>query len=497
MATDSTTVLHVEAPATGAMIQEVPVADATEVRALADRARRAQVAWAAASFEERGEVFRRARRWLAGNGERMRRTICAETGKTDDDAQLELTVAMQSFGFWAKRAKGYLAEDRFRTFSPMVLGRRVAVRYEPFGLVGVIGPWNYPLVNAFGDCVPALMAGNAVILKPSEVTPLTALLTAEMLADCGLPPGVFTVANGARETGEAVVDVSDYVMFTGSTRTGQAVMERAARTVTPVSLELGGKDAMIVCADADIERAANAAAFSALCNSGQVCISIERIYVEAAVHDRFVARVAEIVRGLRQGAADGPGSVEVGAVTHPPQLEIIRRHVEDALAKGARALTGGGPRPGAGRFFEPTVLVDVDHSMACMTEETFGPTVPIMRVADVDEAIRLANDSPYGLQGSVFTRDRRKGEAIARRMQCGAVCVNDALVNYMVFDAPMGGWKTSGVGSRHGATGIRKYCRTQTILGSGPPLRRDLHHFPYAGWRSRMMAEVVRRIYGR
>jgi len=427
----------------------------------------------------------------------MRETICRETGKTDDDAQLEIAVALQSFKFWSKRSATYLREERFRTWAPMVLGRKVTVRYEPYGLVGVIGPWNYPLVNAFCDCVPALMAGNAVLLKPSEVTPLTALLTAEMLAESGLPSGVFTVVNGARETGEAVVDAVDYVMFTGSTATGRAVMERAAKTVTPVSLELGGKDAMIVCADANLERAANAAAFSALCNSGQVCISVERIYVEDAIYDRFVERVAQIVSGLRQGEAAGPGTVEVGAITHPPQIDIVERHVQDAVAKGARALTGGHRRPGPGRFFEPTVLADVDHTMSCMTEETFGPTIPIMRVADVDEAVRLANDSSYGLQGSVFTRSRSKGEAIARRLQCGAVCVNDALVNYMVFDAPMGGWKTSGIGSRHGATGIRKYAHTQTIVGSGPQLKRDVHHFPYKPSTSKLLASFVRRLYGR
>jgi acyl-CoA reductase-like NAD-dependent aldehyde dehydrogenase len=492
-----TQLMPVEAPATGRTIDEVAVAGAAEVAELAARARTAQVAWRERSFRERTAVLDAARRWLARNADRMRETICRETGKTDDDAQLEIAVALQSFAFWSKRSERYLAEERFRTWAPMVLGRKVTVRYDPYGLVGVIGPWNYPLVNAFCDCVPALMAGNAVLLKPSEVTPLTALLTAEMLAESGMPEGVFTVVNGGRETGEAVVDAVDYVMFTGSTATGQAVMRRAADTVTPVSLELGGKDAMIVCADANLERAANAAAFSALCNSGQVCISVERIYVEDAIYDRFVARLGEIVQGLRQGAAGGPGSVEVGAITHPPQIEIIERHVRDALDKGARAVTGGARRSGPGRFFEPTVLADVDHSMSCMTEETFGPTIPVMRVADVDEAIRLANDSPYGLQGSVFTSDAAKGEAIARRMECGAVCVNDALVNYMVFDAPMGGWKTSGIGSRHGAGGIRKYCRTQTILGTGPQLKRDVHHFPYSPRVSKLLAGFVGRLYGR
>jgi acyl-CoA reductase-like NAD-dependent aldehyde dehydrogenase len=336
-----------------------------------------------------------------------------------------------------------------------------------------------------------------VILKPSEVTPLSALVAAEMLTAAGVPDDVFAVATGGRATGEALVDVSDFVMFTGSTRSGRAVMERAARTLTPVSLELGGKDPMIVCADADVEKAANTAAYAGLANSGQVCISTERVYVEASVYDEFVARVTEIVGELRQGAPAGPGEVEVGAITHPPQIDIIDGHVRDARERGARILTGGKPGSGPGRFYEPTVIADVDHSMECMREETFGPTIPVMRVADTEEAILLANDSPYGLQASVFTRDLDKGEAIARRLECGAVCVNDAMVNYTVFDAPMGGWKTSGVGSRHGAGGILKYTRAQTIVRVGLAPKRQVHQFPLSPRRSRLMRSFADRLYGR
>jgi acyl-CoA reductase-like NAD-dependent aldehyde dehydrogenase len=286
-------------------------------------------------------------------------------------------------------------------------------------------------------------------------------------------------------------------MFTGSTRTGRAVMERAAKTLTPVSLELGGKDPMIVCADADIERAANAAAYYGLINAGQVCISVERVYVEDAVHDEFVRRLVDNVRGLRQGESSGPGTTEVGAVTFPPQLDIIEDHVRDAVAKGATIEIGGERGPGPGRFFQPTVITGVDHSMRCMQTETFGPTLPVMRVRDSEEAIALANDSEYGLQASVWTRDAEKGDAIARRIEAGAVCVNDALTNYAAFGAPMGGWKSSGVGSRHGAQGIRKYCRTQTILSARITPKKDAFMFPYAPWRSKAMARVVRLIYGR
>jgi acyl-CoA reductase-like NAD-dependent aldehyde dehydrogenase len=489
--------IPVEDPARGTIIADVPVLDDAAVHALATRARMAQPAWAASGFAARGAILLRARKWLMRNADRMSETICRETGKTYEDSQLELSVAAESFTFWARNAAKYLADERVRSRSVLVVGKRVRVRYEPVGVVGVVGPWNYPLVNAFCDCVPALMAGNAVILKPSEVTPLTALLVQEMLEASGMPADVFAVATGDGSTGGAVVDVSDYVMFTGSTRTGQAVMERAAKTLTPVSLELGGKDPMIVCADADLERAANAAAYYGLLNSGQVCISVERVYVEAPVHDEFVRRLVDNVRDLRQGVGTGPGSVEVGALTFAPQIDLVEAHVQDAVAQGAQVQIGGHRGPGPGRFFEPTVLTGVTHEMRCMREETFGPTIPVMKVDDVEEAVRMANDSVYGLQASVWTKDVARGEQLARRVEAGAVTVNDAMLNYAAFGAPMGGWKTSGVGSRHGANGIRKYCKTQTIMSSRFSPKKDPNMFPYAAWRSRALGRFVRLVYGR
>jgi acyl-CoA reductase-like NAD-dependent aldehyde dehydrogenase len=494
----SADVLQVENPATGEVIGEVAAFDADAVARRIAAARAAQPGWEALGFEARAQVFRAARRWLMEHSERMLQTICSETGKTYEDAQVEISLAAGSFAFWAKHAASYLADEKLRSTSPLAPGRKVLIRYSPVGVVGVIGPWNYPLANSFCDCVPALMAGNAVVLKPSEVTPLTSLLVAEMMDACGTPADVFQVVTGARETGEALIDGVDFVMFTGSTATGRRVMERAAQTLTPVSLELGGKDPMIVLADADVQRAANAAATYSMNNSGQVCISVERVYVEAPIYDEFVARVTELVGQLRQGPPGGPGEAEVGAVTAPNQVEIIERHVLDATERGASVLVGGHRRQsGRGRYFEPTVLVGVDHSMAAMREETFGPTLPIMRVADAEEAIRLANDSPFGLQASVFTRDMRRAEQVARRIEAGAVTINDSQVNYAVFNAPMGGWKQSGLGVRHGPSGIRKYCRTQTILFLGRAPKRDLHMFPNRPWRSRLLARLVKLIYGR
>jgi acyl-CoA reductase-like NAD-dependent aldehyde dehydrogenase len=493
------TPIEVENPATGKVIATVPVVAPEQVPELVARARRAQPGWEALGFGGRAAVMDRCRRWIAANSDRVIDTIVSETGKAYEDALMaEVSYAEGAFAFWAKNAEGYLAEERVKTASPFAKGRKLIVRYAPLGVVGVIGPWNYPLTNSFGDCIPALMAGNAVLLKPSEVTPLTSMLMGEMLRECGLPEDVYQVVPGYGETGAALIDEVDFVMFTGSTATGRKVMERAAQTLTPVALELGGKDPMIVLSDADLERAANAAVHYSMQNAGQTCISTERVYVEEPVYDEFVRLVTDRVRGLRQGAPGGPGSTDLGAVIHPPQSDIVERHVKDAVERGARVLVGGGRRDEDGHFFEPTVLVDVDHSMACMREETFGPTVPIMRVRDAEEAVRLANDSQYGLQASVWTKDASKGERLARRIEAGAVTVNDAQVNYVALELPMGGWKESGLGTRHGADGIRKYTKKQSVLvTSFAPMKQDLHMLPYSPRRTRFVKRLLKLVYGR
>jgi acyl-CoA reductase-like NAD-dependent aldehyde dehydrogenase len=490
--------ISVENPATGAVVGEVPILSAEDVKALAERGRAAQPAWEALGFEGRARVLRRAQKWVLDNQQKLIDTIVSETGKTHEDALLaEISYVGSAFGFWAKNAPEYLADEKIRSANPFVLGRKLVVRYAPVGLVGVIGPWNYPLSNSFGDCIPALAAGNAVILKPSEVTPLSSLAMEQAMRECGLPEGVYQVATGLGETGAALVDEVDMVMFTGSTATGKKVMERAARTLTPVSLELGGKDPMIVLADADLERAANAATYYSMQNGGQTCISVERVYVEAPVYDEFVGKVTEKVKALRQGVPSGPGSVDVGAMTFPRQLDIVAGHVAAAREAGATVLTGGHGRSEGGRFYEPTVLVGVDHSMACMTEETFGPTLPIMRVNDAEEALKLANDSSYGLAASVWTKDTARGEAIARRIEAGAVCVNDAQLNYLALELPMGGWKASGLGSRHGAGGIRKYTRQQSLLVTRLAPKRDLHMFPYKARTTGLLGRAMKLLYGR
>jgi len=490
--------IRVENPATGEVIGTVPNRSADEVAEIVARARAAQPAWDALGFPGRARILRRAQKWVVDNSERLIETIVSETGKTYEDAQLaEISYVANSFGFWAKHAPEFLADEKIKSSNPFVAGRKLILRFRPVGVVGVIGPWNFPLSNSFGDCIPALAAGNACVLKPSEVTPLSSLVVEEMAREIGMPEHVFSVATGDGETGAALIDEVDFVMFTGSTKTGRKVMERAARTLTPVSLELGGKDPMIVLDDADIDRAANAATFYAMNNAGQVCISTERAYVDEAVYDQFVAKVTDNVRKLRQGESHGPGEADVGAVIFPPQLDIVEDHVRDAVDKGARVLTGGKRAEGAGRYYEPTVLVDVDHTMKCMTDETFGPTLPIMKVRGAEEALRLANDSPYGLAASVWTRDAARGEDVARRVEAGAVCVNDAQINYVALELPMGGWKASGLGSRHGAGGIRKYCDQQAILITRFAPKKDLHMFPNSKLKSGLIGRTLRLLYGR
>ena len=480
--------IPVENPATGDTIAQVPNMSAAQVAELAARARRAQPAWQALGFDGRAAVMDDLRIWILDNRDRIIQTIVDETGKAREDAQLsEVFLALEGLKFWRKKGKAYLADERVRSNTMFTLGRRMYVRYEPHGLVGVIGPWNYPLSNSFSDAVPALYAGNAVLLKPSEVTPLTSLLMREAFEAIGAPEDVYVVATGAAETGAAVVDEADMVMFTGSTATGRKIMQRAAETLTPVSLELGGKDPMIVLRDANIERAANSAVWNGYANGGQICVSVERVYVEEPVYDEFVSKVVEQTRALRQGRPGEPGAVDVGAVTFPRQADIIEDHVNDAVEKGARVLVGGKRREGKGRFFEPTVLVDVDHSMKIMTEETFGPTLPIMKVADAEEALRLANDTRYGLNSSVWSGDIERGEELANRVEAGSVCVNDINTNYAATELPFGGWKESGIGVRHGPQGIRKYCKVHSVLVTRFGPRKDIHMFPYSRRTSKLI----------
>ncbi|MFI6095022.1 succinic semialdehyde dehydrogenase [Lentzea sp. NPDC051213] len=488
--------IAVDNPATGAAIGHVPDASAEEVAEAVERARRAQPDWAALSARTRAELFARGRRWLLKHRQEIASSIVAENGKALEDAIVEIVYCAGAFAYWAKHAPRLLADTKIRSLSPFVLGRAMYTRRVPVGVVGVIGPWNNPLINSFGDAIPALAAGNAVVLKPSEHTPLTALLLEKMALECGWPDDVFQVVTGAGATGQALVDTADFVMFTGSTRTGRVVAARAGERLVPCSLELGGKDALVVLADADLERAVNVTIQGALSNGGQMCTSVERVYVEEPVYDAFVDLLCERFEQVTSGKPAGLGSTDVGAVTFPPQLAVIAGHVEDAVDKGARVLVGGQASPGPGRFFEPTLLADVDHTMKCMREETFGPTLPVMKVATAEEAVRLVNDSSYGLQASIIGSSMKRARRLAEQLEVGCVTVNDAQTNYMAMGLPMGGWKESGLGVRHGAEGIRKYTRLQAISTNRFPMRRDPHMIPYQPSAYRFILRLVDVMYG-
>ena len=344
------TQIEVENPATGKVVAVVDVVAAERIPELVATARAAQPGWEALGFEGRAEVLKRAQKWVIDNSEREIQTIVSETGKAWEEAHLaEVALVASAFGFWAKNAEKYLAEEKVKTASPFVKGRKLAVRYAPVGVVGVIAPWNYPLSTSVGDAIPALAAGNAVIVKPSEVTPLSPMLMGEGLRECGLPDGVYQVAPGYGDTGAALIDEVDFIMFTGSTATGKKVMERAARTLTPVSLELGGKDPMIVCADADLERAANAAVHYSMQNAGQTCISTERVYVEEPIYDEFVELVTDRMRALRQGAPGGAGQHRPRR-DDPPAAVGHRGGTRQGRGGQGRARARGRPaqrRPGA------------------------------------------------------------------------------------------------------------------------------------------------------
>src|SRR5215470_9496213 len=371
-------VIEVHSPATLEKIGEVTVNSPMEVRAATQRAREAFRVWGALDFKRRAKVLLSARDHLIAHGEELIELICRENGKPRLEALVEITYVCDSLTFYSKRARRFLKPHRV---TPHLLrNKKVTVHYQPRGVIGMITPWNFPQILTVGEAVPALASGNAVVIKPSEWTPLIAMRGADILREAfvaaGAPAAILQVVNGYGETGGALVDEADMIAFTGSVGAGKAVAERAAKRLVPVSLELGGKDPMIVLRDADIERAANAAVWGAFTNSGQVCISVERVYVEDAVADEFTRRVVEKTSGLRQGA-DVSGTearVDIGAMTFPKQVETVEDHVADARSRGAQILTGGRRNPNlSGRYFEPTVLSNVDHSMKIMTEETFGP----------------------------------------------------------------------------------------------------------------------------
>jgi acyl-CoA reductase-like NAD-dependent aldehyde dehydrogenase len=483
-------------PRTGEVLAHLPEHGPEDVAAAVARARRAFGAWSALDFDQRIDHVLAVRDLLIDRIDQVVDVICSETGKLEPEAlSAEVLATCELIQHYRKHGARALRSEKVPVGS-LLPHKRAWRSYEPMGVVGVISPWNYPLTLAMTPVVSALLAGNAVVLKPSEVTPLVGLEIGKLFAEVGAHPDIVQVVTGGGRTGDALVRAGvQKVAFTGSVRTGKLVMAAAAETLTPVLLELGGKDPMIVCDDADIDRAASGAVWGAYMNAGQTCMSVERVYVEDAVYDRFVNLVVERTKAVRQGR--GPGH-DIGSMSFGPQVDIVERHVADAEAKGAKVLTGGRRVPGrVGLWYEPTVLVDVDHTMDVMRDETFGPVLPIMRVRDDEEAVRLANDSHYGLNSSVWSADDERAEQIARAIEAGNVCINDCMVSYAVAGLPFGGVKESGIGRIHGVEGLRAFCNTKSVLASRFDLRRELQWFPLPGWVTRSLRRIVRLRYRR
>ncbi|MET8680858.1 succinic semialdehyde dehydrogenase [Streptomyces sp. NPDC004647] len=450
-------------PFTGEKLADLPESTPEDVVTAFARAREAQRAWAATPVRQRAAVLLRFHDLVLERQAEVLDLIQLETGKARLHAHEEVQAVAVAARHYGRKGPAYLRPKGHTGVVPTLT--KVTELRQPRGVVGQIAPWNYPLELSVGDALPAFVAGNAVVMKPDTETALTALWARDLLIEAGLPAGVWQVVLGEGPViGPAVVEHADYVSFTGSTRTGRQVAQSAAARLVGCSLELGGKNAMLVLHDADLDKAASGAVRGCFSSAGQLCISIERLYVHESVADAFVERFAARTKAMRLGAALAYGA-DMGSLVSERQLETVTRHVEEAVSKGALLVAGGRHRPDAGPlFYEPTILDGVESPMAVCAEETFGPVVSIYRFSDEDDAVALANATPYGLNASVWTKDGRRGRAVAARLRAGTVNVNESYAaGYGSVQSPMGGMGDSGLGRRHGSEGILKYTEAQTV----------------------------------
>ncbi len=468
-------------PATGDEIGRASLTSPEEVQQAVRRARASQPAWAKLSFRERGRVILQARKLMLAERDEIARLVSRETGKPIAEAvSMEIVPTLDAMRYFARAAKSLLAPQKIDIGQYGLMGRSSRIVFRPLGVIGIISPWNFPLATPADEVVMALMAGNAVVLKPSELTPLIGLKLGDIFKRAGLPPGALEIVTGDGSTGASLIDARvDKIMFTGSVATGKRVAEAAAKYLTPVVLELGGKDPMIVLEDADVENAARGAVWGAFANAGQACASVERCYVQESLAPEFIKQVVAETRALKQGLGT-EDAIDIGAMSNERQLQIVADHVNDAKQRGATILTGG-ERGGnsAGFFYKPTVLTNVDHEMTIMRDETFGPVLPIMTFATEDEAIKLANDSVYGLTASVWTKNIARGRRIAERIEAGTVMVNEVVYTHGIAQTPWGGVKDSGYGRTHGRLGLLELVHPQHIHVNRFSFLPDLWWFNY------------------
>jgi succinate-semialdehyde dehydrogenase/glutarate-semialdehyde dehydrogenase len=454
-------------PATGEVIACFEPTSPNELPAILARARRTQEAWAAQPLEKRCALLGRLREVLYQRRREIAELVTREVGKPLVESLFsDVLIALDAAGYYAhhRRTREMLAPEPVPHHNPAMKAKRGAVHYEPYGVLGIISPWNYPVAIPMGQIIPAIITGNAVVLKPSELTPWCGALVGELFGQAGFPPGLVQVAQGRGDLGAALVSAEgvDKIVFTGSVATGKRVAEACGKRLLPSVLELGGKDAMIVLADADLETASSGAVWGSFTNCGQACLSVERTYVEQGIVDKFTKLCVAKTRKLRVGNGL-EADTEVGPMISEQQLGRVERQIAEAVAAGAKVLCGGRRSPLGPCFFEPTVISGADHSMRLMREETFGPVMVMHPVADAAEAVRLANDSEFGLSASVWTRNERKGREVAAQLRAGTVMINDALSAFGICEAPHGGRGASGWGRTHGRIGLREMLQVKYV----------------------------------
>jgi succinate-semialdehyde dehydrogenase/glutarate-semialdehyde dehydrogenase len=485
--------IHSCNPATGEMLREVPCQSDAEVNRAVHRARQAQPAWNALGISKRVGALRNFQRLLHARKTEIARSITQEAGKPVAEALLtEVLVVLDAVRFCAENARAFLREETVPHASLAMKAKSGRILREPYGVIGIISPWNYPFSIPATESLSALVMGNAVVLKPSELTPLIALELASLLHEAGVPDDIFQVVPGDGITGAALVNSPiDKLVFTGSVTTGKRIAQAAAARLLPVVLELGGKDPMIVLDDADVDIASSAAVWGAFVNAGQACLSVERCYVHRRICQKFTEACVAKTKRLRVGNGLDP-QTDIGPLIHERQLCIVEAQIEDARGKGSRVLAGGERLAHLGaNFYAPTVLADVNHSMTIMREETFGPVLPIMPFDSDEEAIQLANDSHYGLAASVWTKNLSRGEAIARKIQSGTVMINDAISCFGISEAPHGGVKSSGIGRTHGKYGFEEMVRIKYLDADRLPKVKKLWWYGYGAAFTRQMESFV------
>jgi succinate-semialdehyde dehydrogenase/glutarate-semialdehyde dehydrogenase len=477
-------------PATGEETGRAPIASSEEVRNAVRRAREAQPAWANLSYRDRAKFILKARELVLAQMDDIARLISRETGKPVPEAtSMEVVPTLDLMFYFANNTERLLKPTSIDIAQYQLMGRSSKIIYKPVGVVGIISPWNFPWATPLDEVVMALMAGDGVVVKPSELTPLSGLKIADIFNQAGLPNGLLSIVTGDGTTGAALVESGiDKIMFTGSVATGKRVAEAAAKHLTPVVLELGGKDPMIVLEDAHITNAARAAIWGGFCNSGQACASIERLYVHESIAQKFIDEVVKQTRSLKQGPPT-QDEIDIGAMSSERQLEIVEDHIADAVAHGAKVLTGGKRIADKhGWFHEPTVITNIDHSMKLMRDETFGPVLPIMTFKTDEEAIQLANDTVFGLTASIFTTNIARGRRLAEKIDAGTVMVNEVVYTHALAQTPWGGVKQSGYGRTHGRLGLLEMVWPQHIHVNRVPWMADVWWFRY----SKLAADLFR-----